>query len=379
MLGAVALAGCGTKAANPPPTPAARGAWSAPADAPRQPLACPVASSRALWPDRVLALGSARFAALTDRQPQLADVAADGRVLARTPLGATGEVWTRALACDREGRLAAAWIEETGERRFALRLALPPGPVQTLATSGDDPYDAPALDGVALAFAPDRTLLVVWALDFEVHAALVSPTGTRRLTLGKTNEITLTAAEIAANGRAIVAWTTIDGGEERNTARRVYAVMGERGRFGPRRLVDRARVIDSNGFVADPQASIRLAAAPDGRALLQWGMVTAGRGRFNYRNAVRSAEAAPHGRFGKPRRLAAKGLPGDVALRADGTALAVWTADDRLWARAAKHRSERITGLQGIADLSAVFDLEGRPRVEWEREPRVQFSVRRAP
>src|SRR4051794_2751787 len=96
--------------------------WSAPARVAEAPLNCPAGTARADRPDRPLALGAGRYAALLGRVPELADVEANGRRLGGTPLPAGGDVATRTLACDAGGRVAAAWVELTP--RTALRIAL---------------------------------------------------------------------------------------------------------------------------------------------------------------------------------------------------------------------------------------------------------------
>jgi hypothetical protein len=70
----------------------------------------------------VLALGGGKFAQLSGEQPQLADVTATGRVLAQTGLGARKPTGTRVLACGRDGRLAAAWVDDRGDALYRLRV-----------------------------------------------------------------------------------------------------------------------------------------------------------------------------------------------------------------------------------------------------------------
>jgi hypothetical protein len=386
----LALAGCGGKAApptvsvpatqtsTPTPTVVAVGAgpWSAPAEAPREPLVCPASSSRALWPDRVLALGGGKFVKLTGEVPQLADVAADGTVLGQTELGARATVWTRRLACGRDGRLAVAWVEERDESLYRLRVALRSadgtfGAAQTI-TSTRSPYDDPGVGDVALAFAPDGELLVAYSVFGAVRAALVLASGTlgRSVKLGPASEITQLAADISKRGRAIVAWSTYDGGEEQNVARRIYAATRAPGarRFAAAALVHRAGTLNDFAFL---EPGVRLAVAANGRALLMWRTET---GRFpRSHHPVMLAEATPRGRFGHLRRLAGDGIPGDVAIRSDGTVLAVWRGYGRLRAMY-RGRTEIITGPGATDDPSASF-TDGRPRVEWKGHS----SVRSAP
>ena len=148
------------------------------------------------------------------------------------------------------------------------------------------------------------------------------------MTLGKASDSTVLGAEISRSGRAVVAWTTQDLGEERDQPHVIRAATRE-----PGHVFARARTVDSGGGVVeqdqyahDPRSGLRLAVGDDGRALLQWGALSE-TSKYHYDHPIRLASASPHGRFGHWRTLAAEGYPGDVALRRDGTPLAVWYAD----------------------------------------------------
>ncbi|WP_028065027.1 hypothetical protein [Solirubrobacter soli] len=182
--------------------------------------------------------------------------------------------------------------------------------------------------------------------------AVILPGG-QPFTLGPAADITSVAAEIAPNGRAVVAWTTIDGGEERNERRRVYSVTGRDGRFDRPRLVDRAKHLDISEFGPAP---IRLAVAPNGRALLMW--ATARSGEVDDRRTVRIAEAGRDGHFGTPRQLSSDGTVGDVAIRNDGRRLAVWTDDAGL-------RANRELVAEGRFGAPRASFTQGHPRIEW--------------
>jgi hypothetical protein len=324
----------------------------------------------------VLALGDDKYVKLWGRRPRLADVDADGRLLGQTELGAHATVWTRVLACGRDGRLAAAWVEEHGDSLYRLRVALRSadgtlGAARTIVSARSETDEAGVGD-VALAFAPDGELLVAYSVLEAVRAVLVTPTGMvgHSSELGPASEVTQLAAEIGARGRAIVAWSTYDGGEEQNIARRVYAATRAPGArsFAAATLVHRAGARNDFAFL---EPGIRLTVAPNGRALLMWRTET---GRFpRSHHPVMLAEAAPLGRFSHLCRLARDGIPGDVALGSDGTALAVWRGYGRL--RAFVHgKTEIITGPNPTDDPSASF-TDGRPRVEWKG----RSSVRTAP
>ncbi len=322
----IVLAGCGGGAAphpaataTPTPTPTQvvvtrpSGPWSAPVAGQREPLKCPVASSRAGWPSRVLAVGDGKYVKLWGRRPRLADVDAEGRLLGQTELGARLPAETRALACGRDGRLAVAWVERRGDASYRLRVVLrAPGgaltPPRTVATARS-PFDDVGVNDAALAFAPDGELLVAYSIFGEVRAARVFRSGEigRSFKLGPASENTQLAAVIGSRGRAVVAWSTYDGGEEQNVARRVYAATRASGarEFSPAALVHRSSGRNEFAFL---EPGIRLAVAPNGRALLMWRAET---GRWpRSHHPVRLAEAAPGGPFGRSKRAGDRRHPG---------------------------------------------------------------------
>jgi len=181
------------------------------------------------------------------------------------------------------------------------------------------------------------------------------------VTVGPALERTQLQAEIARSGRAVVAWTTIDAGEERNERRRIYAVTGRVGAFGPPQLVDRARHLNIS---ASTDVPIRLAVASNGRAALLWGTdrrdPDADPATDTY--LVRTAQAAPDGRFARPRNLATAGLPGDIGVRRGGSFVALWTTANGL--RASTGRGTERVAEGATPDVRAAF-RRGEPRVEW--------------
>src|SRR4051812_37657670 len=239
---AMVLLGCGGGMRVPPPpaaTATPRSAWTT-TTARRTPLACPASSSRAGWPSRVRALGDGRYVKLWGKRPRLADVDADGHLLKTTEIGARRTSDVRVLACGRDGQVAVAWSEYRGHFRYVLKLYAR-GKTVTVAHATAPYWDEGFLDA-ALAFAPDGSLLVTYSVYREVHAAFVSPDGKLGRPFKRTvsNEITNLAAEYG-RARGIVAWTTIDSGEERNERRQIFAVSVEHNRFGHVQLVDRAK------------------------------------------------------------------------------------------------------------------------------------------
>jgi hypothetical protein len=311
VIGVVAvLAGCGGggKGASPTPSPAPTEVTAPVRVIPRhKPQTCPVSSSRAPLPDRVLALGNDRFVTLKGDPLELDDLAADGRVLARTPVPAHDLEYLLLFACGADGRLAVAWTEQRGERmtlRVALRAAgdRALGPAKTIATR-PQVYDDPPISDAELAFAPDGELLVVYSMLQQVRAVTLSPDGElgSEVRLGHASQVADVVAEIAAGGRAVVAWSTIDSGEARDVHRHVYAATrAPGGLFAPAQLVHRARAVIPDGVTTGEQAAIRLAVASDGRARLVWGAEAAGYPHPRYE--TRTAQAPPRGPFGPSRR-----------------------------------------------------------------------------
>jgi hypothetical protein len=344
---ALLVAGC-SSGSGPSPTrsPSPTPATAAPAVAAPVPAApCPVSSARS---DGALDLGGGRTVIVALDPPALV---VDG--VARE-LEARGEVYEAALACAADGRYAVAWIESEGEDVQRLRLARGD---QVVTLSRSTEFDAlnPALSGLALAFEPDGELLVAFGEGPRVRAVTVSPLGTvgRTVTLGATIQFTQAVAEVAANGRAVVAWATQDGGIEANRPVQVRAATRQPGRwFTEAQLV-------SSGTSADPlepaPLDLALAVADNGRAALQWGDLTGSRRSGGFRHAVLVGELGQ-----EPRRLTRDGEVRDVAIRADGTILAVFVSGGRLRAVI----GERRVDLGRADDARAFFDTTGRPTVE---------------
>ncbi|RKQ86117.1 hypothetical protein C8N24_4126 [Solirubrobacter pauli] len=314
----------------------------------RAPLPCPASSTRAGWPSRVLALGDGTFVKLWASRPHRVTVDARGHILQREDLGADGPADERALACGRDGRTLAVWTEDHDDD---YRVRVEGQTVDTVRQA----YAGP---GLAVAFAPDGSALVAYSVPKAVMAVRVSRSGTlgTPFRLGPASEVTELAADSSSGGRFVIAWTTIDAGEERNERRRIYAVSGRGARFSKARLVDRAKHLN---IAESTPSEIRLAVAPNGRAVLMW--ATTASGDLDDRTTVRLAEAGRDGRFGRPRQLTRDGTPGDVAIRSDGRTLAVWTQSDGLYAAPGERITDRPT------EPRASF-RDGKPHVEWRGE-----------
>jgi hypothetical protein len=141
--------------------------------------------------------------------------------------------------------------------------------------------------------------------------------------LGPHLGIASVTAIVAQTGRTTVAWATHDGGEEQNkpTEIRVAVLPAGRQIFRSPVLLDRG---EAAGVLATEPAPPSLAAAPNGTTVL--GYTLSGRfvgtGVAGDANAVTPARASVQdasARFGPPQELAADGVVGRVAARADGT------------------------------------------------------------
>ena len=108
----VLLIGCGGV-----PAVASSEPWSSPVQSEGEPLPCPVASSRAGRPERVLALPGGRTTWLDAKG--LVDT--DGSKVTHTPLPSKDQVWKRSLACAKDGTIAVAWVEDVEQRTRADR------------------------------------------------------------------------------------------------------------------------------------------------------------------------------------------------------------------------------------------------------------------
>jgi hypothetical protein len=286
--------------------------------------------------------------ACSRRRLVLADLDAEGRVLARTPLGEDGV----ARLVTRRSAVGVAWIAAHGGR-YVLRAAvrLPGGrltPV-TIARRSGAPERGGGVSDAAAAFLPDGRLLVVFADRHEVLARIV---GGPLVRLGPAAGLTRVRVAVSRGGRVVVAWGTEDAGGLRNVPASLYAAIRDPGRGWSTRRLDRA------GWLGDPTGDPELAIGPDGRALLE----------FHDARRVRLAEAPPGRPFGRPRVLAHGGEPGGVAVRDDGLTLATWVAGRRVRAKLGSAPAATLSWDVGFLaePPRASFGADGRAVVRWD-------------
>jgi len=253
---------------------------------------------------------------------------AAGTVSERRPLAAAVHLAGASLVADDTGRPRAAWIEvDDGEResdRFTLRLAAPEagGPTTTLDTRFGVFPQGPGITAVRLAPESRGRLLMAWSSAFRVRVAEVAAGGavSRPQILGRAASRVDLAADTAPSGRAVVAWGSTDGGEERTVP---YVVRGTLRRAGAARFA-RVTTLDPGGAVIEPSSPIFARVAPDGGVVAGWINQSKGRRTALTLRLVRTAPATT--RFGKPHNVVrAKGVS-DLRPTASGGA-AVATVD----------------------------------------------------
>jgi hypothetical protein len=282
------------------------------------------------------------------RRLALADLDAEGRVLARTPLGEDGIV----RLVTRRSAVGVTWtsahgnryVLHAGVRRPAARPA-----ISVIARRTGAPERGGGISDAAAAFLPDGRLLVAFADPHQVLAKIVGGPVVR---LGPAAGLTRVRAAVSRGGRVVVAWGTEDAGGLRDVPASVYAAIRDPGRGWSMQRLDRA------GWLGDPTGDPELAVGRDGRALLE----------FHDARRVRLAEALPGRPFGRARVLAHGGEPGGVAVRKDGLTLATWVAGRRVRARLGSGPATTLSWDVGFLPEPprAAFGADGRPVVRWD-------------
>lgn len=130
------------------------------------------------------------------------------------------------------------------------------------------------------------------------------------------------AAVVAPTGRATVAWTTHDLGEEQNDPTELRTTVAPAGRttFAGQVVLDRA----ARGALFTEPAGPSLAAAPDGTTVVGYTLSgryvqPGGAGTANVLTPARVSVQDDAARFTTPQELTPDGVVGQVAARADGT------------------------------------------------------------
>jgi hypothetical protein len=260
------------------------------------------------------------------RRLELVTLSAAGDVATRAPLAGGVAVDGSAVVAGAGGGLAAAWLEvDEPSDTETLKVTVNGGPPATIATG--EGVEESVISDFALLAEPGGGYLLAWSEPKHVRVVSIALTGTvgAPVTIGDADSISTLRAGVAANGRAVIAWTTQDGGEERNRPLVVRAAMRARAGepFAHAHLLRRGTTVDYvlGGF--------SLAVAPDGRALLAWADVN---GRHY---GLYTSVASPRGGFGQVRRDTTLGTdlrPGDIeatAFTPTGTALVAYYSHGR--------------------------------------------------
>jgi hypothetical protein len=233
-----------------------------------------------------------------------------GRVRAlTTALGLTYQV---KLAVNRHGDAIALWNESEDTRasyrpaggRFSRPVTIFRG------RSGDYPDRAAAIGADGRAIVVDAGAVV--------RARVRTRNGrfSRVMSVGRGNGSTQASAAVSNGGEAIVAWGSQDAGEEANEP---WVIRAARLRRGARRF-SVTQTLDPGSAIARPEGRIALAFTPGGKATIAWSAIGA-QNTF----PVMAAAAKHGGRFEHAQQLAPAGAVGDVAVRADGAAVVVWS------------------------------------------------------
>jgi hypothetical protein len=227
------------------------------------------------------------------------------------------------LAVSPNGNAVIAFVEERGgstrlwlsTRRAAGRFTSPrvvrgSGSARSVSVSVNDR----GRFVLAYALGAARTRVV----EARIGTTAGSLGGVR--IVGQQLGLARTDAVVAPTGRATVAWTTRDGGEEQNdpTQLRTNVAPAGRSTFAGQVVLDRA-VPGALGTEPTPPS---LAATPDGTTAVAYTLSgrfsdLAGQGNFLTPARVSVQDAAA--RFGAPQELSPDAVVGRIAARADGT------------------------------------------------------------
>ena len=241
------------------------------------------------------------------RSLTLATLDATGAITAQAPLVQGVAIDYVVIRARPAGGVAVAWLAVTDDGVSRLQLALSPAGPVTIAEQQGSPPDDPGITDAALAAEPAGGFTLAWAVPKHVRAVHVTPAGaiSRPQPIGGAAAVSSVQAGAGAGGRAVIAWSTQDGGEERERPLQVFAAIrpSADARFRAPQTLDRGHSID---YVL---GGMSLNVAPDGRALLAWTDV------LHHHYPLYAATAGPKARFGTVRELTTLGTdthPGDI-------------------------------------------------------------------
>lgn len=225
-------------------------------------------------------------------------------------------------------------------------------------------FDTPARDDgnpVSVAIGRDGRAVVVEANTRKIRTRMRTARrgfGAVR-GFGFQHGVTQTAAAISDRGRTIVVWGTQDGGEQ---ADEPWIVSAARLRAGTTRVFE--QTLDHGGLPVRPEGRIALAIGREERATVAWSAMSPG-GVDGVLFPVMTARSDTAGFFAPKRRLAPSGAVGDVAIRADGATIVVWSSMRQPQLTDQAQAAVRPAGAAGFGpvELLGPVDLATPPRV----------------
>lgn len=240
---------------------------------------------------------------------------------------ATGANRSGAIAASQRGEVAAVWVEHLAGRDHlvvALRKSSNTkfGTPKVIAGSGfiSSPSVAYSAGGdllVAYQRSTSRPGHPIRGVEARVQRAGHGWGKAQRLGASSGQSDISTAA--APSGRMVVAWGTLDGGEEANTP---WIVRAAQRRPGPHAF-NATQTLDTSQSISWPAGRVAAAIEPDGTATVAWSSITGPRGAMTY--PARVATAYRSLAFAAAQTLSPNAAVGDVAMSDQATALVLWT------------------------------------------------------
>jgi len=241
-------------------------------------------------------------------------------------LAARADRTSTALAANRRGDVAAAWVEHrSGRDHLVVAVRGPNRPFgRPSVIAGSGFISAPSVAWSArgdLLVAYQRSISRRGPTDRRVEARVrrAGHSWGRAQRLGASSGFSEITAAAAAIGRMLVAWGTQDIGEEANTPWIVRAAMRQ---AGPHSFRAAQELEVSEGDDERPAGTVAAAIAPAGTATVTWSGIAGTRHPHTF--PLRVATAGSSLRFGELQTLEPNAAAGDIAMDARGATLVVW-------------------------------------------------------
>ena len=277
-----------------------------------------------------------------------------------------------ALAVSQRGHAIVGWVEDT---RLRVAVRAPGQDFGAPATLARVRHQLEELSfALAIGARGDAVVIYTSTKPFQRGSggtvlARVRPAGqpfAPAQRLGPTRGRTSISAAVAPDGGAIIAWGSVDPGEEINQPYDVFAAGGTIGR----RRFGAAQALERGEYAQYPSGDLSAAIAANGTATVAFSPARRGD------DPVMVATARVGRRFNRPAQLAL-GSAEAVASDADGNAIVVWTHDGRV--RAAKRVAGTDTfgspeDVSSASETAASADIaldpiSNRATVVWDSVP----------